>query len=65
MMYSVANELADNKDVFYYDCLNDFNKNEESKNFEFFFDSDHLSYLGAEIFTQKLDSIVKVIDQKK
>lgn len=64
MLYSAANELADNKDVFYYDCLNDFNKDTGNKNYELFFDSDHLSYLGAEVFSHKLDSIIKVLDKK-
>lgn len=65
MMYSTADELADSKDVFYYNFLNEFNEKIDKENFKLFFDSDHLSYLGAEIFTQKLDSIIKVIDQKE
>lgn len=64
LLHSVANELTDNKEVFYYDCLNDFNKDTDNKDAELFFDSDHLSYLGAEIFSHKLDSIIKVLDKK-
>lgn len=64
ILHSTANELADNKDVFYYDCLNDFNNSTSDKNFKLFFDSDHLSYLGAEVFSHKLDSIIKVLDKR-
>lgn len=63
MMYSVANNLTDNKNVFYYNLINDFNQDADSTNYKLFFDSDHLSYIGAKILSVKLDSIISVLDK--
>lgn len=65
LLYKTMNNLSDNKNVFYYNFLNDFTKEDEVTSLKYFCDADHLSYLGAEIFTQKLDSIINVIDKKK
>ena len=64
MMYSVGNDLADNKNVFYYNLINDFNQDADSTNYRLFFDLDHLSYIGAKILSVKLDSIISVLDKK-
>ncbi len=65
LLYSTMNELKDNKDVFYYNFLHEFTKEDQETSLKYFHDADHLSYLGARVFSPKLDSIIKVLDKKK
>lgn len=65
LLYETMDSLTDNKSVFYYNFLYDFTKEDQVTSLKYFCDADHLSYIGAEVFTQKLDSVVKTIDKRK
>lgn len=61
LMHYTMDSIRDDKDIFYYDFL------EDARNYtlEDFSNGDHLSYIGAQKVTNKVDSIIKKIDIKK
>lgn len=63
LLYSTMENLADDKDVYYFNCLNDFIDEGEIGSLKNFRDADHLSLYGAHVFSSKLDSIIQVIEK--
>lgn len=59
-MHRLMDSIQNNEDVFYYDFLED----ARSYTLEDFNNGDHLSYLGAQKVTFKIDSIIKKIEAK-
>lgn len=60
LMHQTMDNLENGKDVFYLDLLEDGRK----LSLQDFANGDHLSYLGAQKFTMKLDSIIKDIENQ-
>lgn len=58
LMYQSMDSIKDNKNIFYYDFL------EDARNYTLqdFSNGDHLSYIGAQKVTYKVDSIIKIIE---
>lgn len=65
LLYSTMDKLKDNKTVFYYNFLDEFTKEDQETSLKYFYDADHLSYLGARTFSVQLDSIVNIIESHK
>lgn len=60
IIHTTMNNIKNNKDIFYYDMLED----ARGYTLEDFSNGDHLSYKGAKKVSMKLDSIIRSIDKK-
>ncbi len=59
-MHHLMDSIQDNENVFYYDFLED----ARSYTLQDFNNGDHLSYIGAQKVTCKVDSLIKIIEEK-